>query len=512
MTSEPQDAAIPSGLEEPAVHPPMDHGASIAKPALRGSVWTMAGYGASQILRLVSNLILTRLLFPAVFGQMALVFIFIQGLQMFSDVGTGPAIIQNERGDHPGFLRTAWTIQVFRGFALWICSALIAWPAATFYEQPLLVWLIPAAGFTAVLQGLESTSMHTLQRHLQLGRLTLVELVGQVAGMVVTVLLAWGDRAIYGADHPGAVWCVVVGSLAGAVARLVLSFTWLPGIRHRLEWDRAEAKILMSFGRWIFVSTMLTFLAAQSDRLVFGKMIPMDLFGVYGIASMLAALPTQAVQKLGGSVIFPAYSRLAARGDLARVFTRVRLPLLLGGAALVAGLIACGPHLIRVLYDRRYDDAGWILQYLAAVAWFQVLETTIGAALLATGRVTWVAAGSAAKVIGMVVLVPIGFRLGGFPGALGGLVAAEVAKYLTAALGLFLGGQRGFLADLVITALVAASAAGGFYLGVAAATGPHANLQALLASGLLAGGVWAALGLVYFRRERALGLFSREAS
>ena len=59
---------------------------------------------------------------------------------------------------------------------------------------------------------------------------------------------------------------------------------------------------------------------------------------------------------------------------------------------------------------------------------------------------------------------------------------------------------------------MAASAAGGFYLGVAAATGPQANLQALLASGLLAGGVWAALGLVYFRRERALGLFSRDAA
>ena len=62
----------------------------------------------------------------------------------------------------------------------------------------------------------------------------------------------------------------------------------------------------MRFGRWIFVSTVLTFLAGQSDRLVFGKMIPIALFGVYSIASMLAALPTQAVLKLGGAVIFPA--------------------------------------------------------------------------------------------------------------------------------------------------------------------------------------------------------------
>jgi O-antigen/teichoic acid export membrane protein len=250
---------------------------------------------------------------------------------------------------------------------------------------------------------------------------------------------------------------------------------------------------------------MLTFLAAQSDRLVFGKMIPMDLFGVYGIAVMLAALPTQAVQKLGGSVIFPAYARLAARGDLHQVFTRVRLPLLIGGAAMVSGLIACGPHLIRFLYDSRYHQAGWILQYLAAVAWFQVLECTIGAALLATGRVRWVAAGSGAKVVGMVALVPLGFHLGGFPGALAGLVLAEALKYLTAAVGLASSGLQGFPADIGLSVLVAGISAVGFLAGGTVQAGRYTNLVALLVSGLLAAGTWTALGLVYLRRERSAG-------
>ena len=76
-------------------------GSGLRARALRGSVLTVGGFGASQIFRLASNLILTRLLFPEAFGMMALIMVFLQGLAMFSDVGTGPAIMQSKRGDDP---------------------------------------------------------------------------------------------------------------------------------------------------------------------------------------------------------------------------------------------------------------------------------------------------------------------------------------------------------------------------------------------------------------------------
>jgi O-antigen/teichoic acid export membrane protein len=506
MSTTTQDTASQSPTED-APAPPRVASGSIAAPAIRGSIWTIGGYAAGQLLRLGSNLILTRLLFPAVFGQMALVFIFVQGLQMFSDVGTGPAIVQSPRGDEPGFLRTAWTIQSARGLVLWLCSWLVSWPVASFYDQPLLAWLIPAAAFNAVLGGLESTSMHTLQRHLRLGRLTAVELAGQTLGIVATVVLAAADRWLYGPNHPGAAWAMVGGSLAGGITRLVLSHTVLPGIRHRFHFERDAARILFSFGRWIFVSTMLAFLAGQSDRLVFGKMIPIDLFGVYGIAAMLAMLPTQAVQKLGGAVVFPAYSRLAARGDLARHFWRVRLPLLLGGAAIVTGLIACGPFLVRIMYDSRYTEAGWLLQFLAASAWFQILECTVGAALLAQRQVAWVAAGSASKLVGMVALIPLGFHLAGFPGALAGLVLSDAVKYLTASAGLARRGLSGVALDGLLTAAVIAISWVGLQAGNALGSGPGRTvaLVGFLASGVVAGGIWSAIGLWYLRREKAAG-------
>ena len=476
-------------------------GGNLRRSAIRGSALSMAGFVAGQFLRLGSNLILTRLLFPAVFGQVALVYVFVQGLTLFSDVGTGPAVIQSPRGADPEFLNTAWTIQCLRGALLWVGTWLIAGPVASFYGQPMMVWLLPAAGAGAFIDGFYSLSIQLARRNLQLGFATLVELAAQVVGVVATILLVLAHRSIYGANQASAAWAIVGGGLISNVARLAMSHTVLPGIRHRFHWDRESARVLFSFGRWVFFSTMLTFLAGQSDRMIFGKLIPMEMLGVYGIAAMLAALPTQAVDSLGGSVVFPALSRVTERPDFRALFWRTRLPLLLAGATLATGLIASGPFFIQVLYDARYQQAGWVLQFLAVMTWFQVLEATNSAAALAQGRVYWLTAGNAAKLVGLLTLIPVGFHFDGFRGALVGLVSAEALKYLTS---MYAAARRGLTSlgrDFGLSLLIAALATLASLVGHRAATGAYASLKGFLAAGTLATGGWGLLAFLFLRRR-----------
>ena len=64
---------------------------SLKQRFIRGSSWTLAGYGLSQVVRLGSSLILTRLLAPDIYGVMAIGYMVATGLVMFSDVGLAPA-------------------------------------------------------------------------------------------------------------------------------------------------------------------------------------------------------------------------------------------------------------------------------------------------------------------------------------------------------------------------------------------------------------------------------------
>ena len=91
------------------------HGQGLRALALRGAVWTVLGFGLSNLLRLGSSLALTRILAPDIFGLMALAMVFVTGLTLLSDVGTTASVVRSDRGEDPSFLRTVWTVQVLRG-------------------------------------------------------------------------------------------------------------------------------------------------------------------------------------------------------------------------------------------------------------------------------------------------------------------------------------------------------------------------------------------------------------
>ena len=389
-----------------------------------------------QVLRFGCNLLLTRLLAPKIIGVMALVNLFIQGLYMFSDFGLRQGVVQSPRGDEPDFLNTAWTLQVLRGLVLWACAAVLAWPAARFYDAPALVWLIPLAGTTAVLTGFNSTALFTLSRRLLPARLKLLEIGTYLVGMGTTFALI-GVLALRqaGAEADAALQdrqlrTLAAGYLAASVFEMTVSHRLLRGHRHRFRLEPRAARSLFHFGGWIFLSTACTFLGNQADRLVVGK-ISLDVLGVYHIAAMLVAMPTILTITLGLQLVFPYYSRsLRAGRPIREVYGRVHLVLKAFAGLMASALIATAPSLVECLYDARYHPAGRYAQLLAVAAWFTMLQNSGEIVLLATARTRWLALAQALRLVALPALLVGGYHLGGLPGMIGGFAAAEAVRYM----------------------------------------------------------------------------------
>lgn len=432
--------------------PVHDHD-NLKKSAKRGALFIIAGYGGAQALRLVGNLILTRLLFQEAFGVMALMATLLAGLELFSDVGIGPSIIQSERRDR-AFSDTAWTIQVGRGFAIYGVACALAYPASTFYEEPSLLYLLPLVGLNAIAAGFNSTKLFRLNRDLALGRIELTLVISQAIGLVTMVVWALIDRSIF---------ALVAGSLVTSFSKMLLTHFFLPGTRDRFAWEKKALIELIRFGRWIFLSTVLTFIAGQSDRLVFGRMVDMETLGVYYIGVVIALMPAEALSKLSQQIIFPVYSRVKeATGSFASVFSETRAVLMVVAGWAFAGLIAGGPTAIDLLYDPRYESAGWAVQILSIGSWFHIVGNTYGAALFADGVPKWTTLGSFLKILFMAAFIPLGYVLAepyglGFPGAVLGFSLSEVARYVACAEACRQRGMSGFGMDFRLCALVAVS-------------------------------------------------------
>jgi O-antigen/teichoic acid export membrane protein len=388
-----------------------ESGPSRSRLAVRGSAFEMGGFGLSQVVRLGGNLVLTRLLFPEAFGLAALTSIFLQGLQMLSDVGLRQAVIQNPRGDEPAFLNTAWTLQVVRGFALWVVGLALAWPMAWIYSEPQLAWLLVVASFQAVIQGFLSTSLFTLRRRVELAPLALLEVAAQL--VMVGVMVTWA------LIHP-TVWALVGGGLAATVFRLIASHLLPVDYRNRFAWEEAARREILHFGKWIFGSSAVLFASQQADRLLLGQFLGVAVLGVYSIAVMVSEVVGTLIGRVAHNVLYPIFSQVGPRGidEVRRVYYRSRLHLDLLSMPAVGGLAVLGPWVVELLWDARYAEAGWMLQVLCIRVAMSCVSSPCDRCLMALGHTRYTFYRSAARAVWMLVGIPVGWRLAGLDGVI----------------------------------------------------------------------------------------------
>ncbi|OCX66442.1 hypothetical protein BFP70_05140 [Thioclava sp. SK-1] len=388
-------------------------GDSTRAASLRSSALVAIGFGGQNVLRLVSNLILTRILFPEAFGLMGLVYVFISGVTMFSDLGINTSIMQNKRGEEPDFLNTAWTVQILRGFLLWVVLLILAYPTAQIYDEPRLIWLLPSAGLIAIVQGFRTTKVAVANRNMKIGVQVMSELSAQTIGMLCTVVLAmiWPD-----------VWTLVVGALIAPVINNIVLHIRLPGPRNRLHWDRSAVSELIHFGKFIFLSSIAGFIVNQSDRAVLGAYIPVRDLGIYMIAYTVASIPLLLVHAAASKILLPIYRKFPmheSQGNRAKVL-RARRLMRAASMSLVFVFSAFGVALISWMYDARYAMAGPMVIFMGLSMAAQIATSLYDGCYLSQGD-----SNSHFRLVGLGAVLQLIFLLVGvhYFGTLGAILA-----------------------------------------------------------------------------------------
>lgn len=354
-------------------------GEGIGARVMRGSALTVMGYGASMILRLGSNLILTRLLFPEAFGLMAIVSLFLSGLQMFSDIGLSTGIVRSKRGNDPVFLNTCWTMQIMRGLILAVIAVAIAGPAARFYEEPMLQEMLYVVAFVAFVMGLKSTRIATANKRILLGRLTLMDLGCQVLSIATMIILAVILESV---------WALLIGMVVANVSKTILSHLILPGHPNRLQLERAAFLEQFHFGKYLFVSSGLTFVIENGDRILLSTFLTLAYLGFYKIAFFFAVLPVTLMGQFVHRVIFPLYNARPPIESVAnfKALRKTRFALTGGMLAMLFLLGLVGQRMVELLYTEEYWEAGPILVLLTVSLMPMLIIRTYPIFLLAVGK------------------------------------------------------------------------------------------------------------------------------
>lgn len=398
------------------------------KTLFSATVWTICSYGMGTALRTATNILLAHLLAPEIFGTMLIVYTLRMGIELVSDVGINQNIVHNENAENPDFYNTAWSLQLLRSIALWFVFIAAAVPMAQFYQSPVLTVIVPITSFGLVLSGLTSLSKSLLQKRMKIVRLNVYDLIMAFIGSSATVLFAYLNPTI---------WALVYGGLFSSAASMVGSYFLLSDVRHRFYISKQFSRQILGYGKWIFASSIVFFLSMYVDRLYLGKVIPVELLGIYGIARSIADLSGNLTMRLGNIVLFPFVASHARtpRANLHSVLTPLRAKFLLPAALGFAVFVATADFAIRILYDQRYQSAGWILPVLVMGSWFSVLAYVNESVVLGLGKPSYGAAANGTKLAVLAIGLPV---MVGFFGLLGGVVVvalADLARYFPILIG-----------------------------------------------------------------------------
>ncbi|MGQ0456803.1 MAG: oligosaccharide flippase family protein [Hyphomicrobium sp.] len=380
---------------------------------------TALAVALGMVLRLVSNLIMTRILAPEAFGIVSVVLVVQTILVYMSDLGLRQTIIQSRRGDDPAFLNTAWTMQIMRGFAMFIVGLVVAGLLAlaagaghlrsdTTWGHPQLPALMAVASAWTVIAGFQSTNLATATRKIALHRILAIELVAQFCGIVLMVALALVTRSL---------WSIVAGGIATTLISTLASHLYLPGIANRFTMEPEAKRDILKFGSWVLLSSVATVCALSLDRILLAGLVSPGVLGLYAIALNLILMAENVGARLSENIVLPSLSEFA-RQDPASFRTqlyRLRFPFDLAFLSLAGLIFATGPNIIALLYDERYSGAGDVLTVLSCILIF-TRYSIFSSAYLALGHPKWLAIINCAKLAASVFLFIALYKLYGFIG------------------------------------------------------------------------------------------------
>jgi O-antigen/teichoic acid export membrane protein len=391
---------------------------------LRGVGWMAAYKVTDRLLSLVSMLVLARLLVPADFGLVVLATATIGFLEVLGAVGLDTALIRQSDATSRHY-DAVWTFKLLFACVVAVVTACLAPIAAAIYDEPRLMPIMLVLAGARVVSGFESTGPLAYRKELDFRREVRFMLAKRVvSSLLITIPLAFVLQSY---------WALVIGTAAGAVVAVVLSYIVHP-YRPRFSIERLAE--LMHFSKWLYITSLAEFLHGRFSDFVIGLWGGVTSVGAFTVAREVSRIPSSEVVAPIHRAVFPGYVKLAAdRAQLKRAYVRVTSVLLLLVIPAGTGLCLLAEPAVAILFGERWMAAVPIVRLLAINGVVNVLYSTGHYVNLAVGMsrstsiVLWVS---------LALSVPMILYLVPEHGATGAAFALLAAAVLVVPLNFFL--------------------------------------------------------------------------
>ena len=253
----------------------------------------------NQTIRSTRLIVLAAIISPEQLGLFGLAMVAMMLIQQLGETGIRRALIQRD-GNIREFLATAQTVQIARGLLLASTIFFLSPQAETFFEKEGLAQLLMVLAVVPFIGGFKNIGEVYLYRELRMKKV--------VALQLILTIVEFATALIFCLLSPVAIsliYAQIVSAMIGLAGSYVIE-------KRRTFWGFSRQRFLhlYSFGFWVFISAVISFLLVRGGDLVIGKLLPAADLAVYQIAYGVACMPIIEISRVLSTTTFSAFSRL----------------------------------------------------------------------------------------------------------------------------------------------------------------------------------------------------------
>ncbi len=328
---------------------------SFKTKAINGMLWSSGGSFAFQVIRILTQIILARLLWPEAFGLVALVMAFVSVANYLIENGLTLFIIRKQELNENDAYSLFIANMIFAS-SIVILFILGSGLIASYLKEPSTQLLLIVSSSAILFNAFGSVHKALLTRDLQFRGQTVIMLVSAIVSgfiAVVVSILSFG------------VWSLVIYNVSYQFIQTVL-LVRLYSFNYRGKLDRIFLKEAIIYSWKLMLSGLIHTVYENIFNIIMGSLFSISALGYYSNALKIrdgaAQTLTDAIQK----VSFPILSKLQDNKDsMVEASRRILKLSIFIIYPILFGLAATSESIVKVVFNEQWLGMIPIMQILA---------------------------------------------------------------------------------------------------------------------------------------------------
>ncbi len=265
---------------------------------VKSFLWKFLERAGTQLVNLIVQIILARLIAPSEFGSLAVLIVFVNIANIFIQKGLSSSIVRKKEADTLDYDTALWASLVMAGI-LYTIIFFTAPFIANIYGSLILIKGLRVFALQLFFGSLYCIQNAILVREMQFKSIFIRGMISSIGAGVVGICMAylgWG------------LWALVVQTLLNQILCCLTAWkavNWIPGFR----FSKTRLSEILSFGGKILVSEILNYSVEGIRTLAIGKVYSTEALSFYDRGQTYPATLMRGIYDTLGGVLLPVFSR-----------------------------------------------------------------------------------------------------------------------------------------------------------------------------------------------------------